>query len=168
MNAADASSIPRHRSDWPDSAAAENSGTRDVSIGRQFAAWIGLTPKDHSTAGKVRLGVITRASDEALRQRVSGWGDRRHPTCTFPRLSLASLCSHRVDASVRSRQQLIPFRQAHQDQARNPHLPPLGRTPRSLEGPKEVEDGLLIRRREPLEIRYDRIGFRRRKSRCFW
>ncbi len=35
--------------------------------GRQFAAWIGLTPKDHSTGGKVRLGVITRAGDEALR-----------------------------------------------------------------------------------------------------
>ncbi len=35
--------------------------------GRQFAAWIGLTPKDHSTAGKVRLGVITRAGVEGLR-----------------------------------------------------------------------------------------------------
>jgi transposase len=35
--------------------------------GRQFAAWIGLTPQDHSTAGKVRLGAITRAGDEALR-----------------------------------------------------------------------------------------------------
>jgi transposase len=35
--------------------------------GRDFAAWIGLTPKDHSTAGKMRLGVITRAGDEALR-----------------------------------------------------------------------------------------------------
>ena len=35
--------------------------------GRQFAAWIGLTPKDHSTAGKVRHGVITRAGDEGLR-----------------------------------------------------------------------------------------------------
>lgn len=35
--------------------------------GRQFAAWIGLTPKDHSTAGKVRPGVITRAGDESLR-----------------------------------------------------------------------------------------------------
>lgn len=34
--------------------------------GRQFAAWMGLTPKDHSTAGKVRLGIIT-AGDEALR-----------------------------------------------------------------------------------------------------
>lgn len=35
--------------------------------GRQFAAWLGLTPKDHSTAGKTRPGIITRAGDEALR-----------------------------------------------------------------------------------------------------
>ena len=35
--------------------------------GRDFAAWIGLTPKNHSTAGKNRLGVITRAGDEMLR-----------------------------------------------------------------------------------------------------
>ncbi len=34
---------------------------------RHFAAWIGLTPKDHSTGGKTRLGTITRAGDEALR-----------------------------------------------------------------------------------------------------
>jgi transposase len=36
--------------------------------GRDFSAWMGLTPKDHSTAGKRRLGVITRAGDEALRR----------------------------------------------------------------------------------------------------
>jgi transposase len=35
--------------------------------GRHFAAWIGLTPKDHSTAGKTRLGKITRAGEEMLR-----------------------------------------------------------------------------------------------------
>ncbi len=35
--------------------------------GRHFSAWIGLTPKDHSTAGKQRLGGITRAGDEMLR-----------------------------------------------------------------------------------------------------
>src|SRR3982074_2755103 len=49
--------------------------------GRQFAAWIGLTPKEHSTAGKVRLGVITRAGDEGLR-RALGVGATaviRHP-----------------------------------------------------------------------------------------
>lgn len=34
---------------------------------RHFAAWIGLTPKDHSTAGKSRLGTITKAGDETLR-----------------------------------------------------------------------------------------------------
>jgi len=34
---------------------------------RHFAAWIGLTPKDHSTGGKTRLGTITRAGDEGLR-----------------------------------------------------------------------------------------------------
>jgi transposase len=36
--------------------------------GRDFAAFIGLTPKDHSTAGKIRMGAITRAGDEALRK----------------------------------------------------------------------------------------------------
>jgi transposase len=35
--------------------------------GRYCSAWIGLTPKDHSTAGKTRLGGITRAGDESLR-----------------------------------------------------------------------------------------------------
>jgi len=35
--------------------------------GRDFSAWLGLTPKDHSTAGKLRLGGITRAGDEAIR-----------------------------------------------------------------------------------------------------
>jgi len=35
--------------------------------GRHFAAWLGLTPKDHSSAGKTRLGKITRAGDERLR-----------------------------------------------------------------------------------------------------
>jgi transposase len=35
--------------------------------GRCCAAWLGLTPKDHSTAGKQRHGGITRAGDESLR-----------------------------------------------------------------------------------------------------
>lgn len=37
------------------------------ATGRQFAAWMGLTPRDHSTAGKVSLAIITRAGDEPLR-----------------------------------------------------------------------------------------------------
>jgi len=38
-----------------------------VRSGRRLAAWLGLTPKDHSTAGKARPGKITRAGDETLR-----------------------------------------------------------------------------------------------------
>lgn len=35
---------------------------------RHFAAWLGLTPRDHSTGGKQRQGGITRAGNERLRQ----------------------------------------------------------------------------------------------------
>jgi transposase len=36
--------------------------------GRHFAAWLGLVPKQHTTGGKPRLGHISRAGDERLRQ----------------------------------------------------------------------------------------------------
>ena len=36
--------------------------------GRHFAAWIGLTPREHSTGGKHRLGRISKAGNERLRQ----------------------------------------------------------------------------------------------------
>jgi transposase len=36
--------------------------------GRHFASWIGLTPREHSTAGRQRLGKISREGDEALRR----------------------------------------------------------------------------------------------------
>jgi len=36
--------------------------------GRHFAAWLGLVPREHSTGGKQRLGAISRAGDERLRQ----------------------------------------------------------------------------------------------------
>ena len=35
--------------------------------GRDFAAWLGLTPKDHSTGGRQRHGGITKAGDSGLR-----------------------------------------------------------------------------------------------------
>ena len=41
---------------------------RQFASGRHFAAWLGLTPRDHSTGGKQRLGKISRAGDERLRQ----------------------------------------------------------------------------------------------------
>jgi transposase len=53
--------------------------------GRQFAAWIGLTPKDHSTAGKLRLGGITRAGDAGLRSVLVVGGYHRDPACSAGR-----------------------------------------------------------------------------------
>jgi transposase len=35
--------------------------------GRHLAAWLGLTPREHSTGGKQRLGGISRAGNERLR-----------------------------------------------------------------------------------------------------
>jgi len=40
---------------------------RDFDSGRQFAAWLGLTPRQHSSGGKSRLGHITRRGDAYLR-----------------------------------------------------------------------------------------------------
>jgi len=40
---------------------------RDFHSGRQFAAWLGLTPKQHSSGGKSRLGSITKRGDAYLR-----------------------------------------------------------------------------------------------------
>ena len=36
--------------------------------GRHFSAWLGIVPKERSTGGKQRLGGISRAGDERLRQ----------------------------------------------------------------------------------------------------
>jgi transposase len=40
----------------------------NFTSGRHFAAWLGLTPKEHSTGGKQRLGKISKAGNERLRQ----------------------------------------------------------------------------------------------------
>lgn len=40
---------------------------RDFCNGRQFAAWIGLTPRQYSTGGQARLGRITKRGDKYLR-----------------------------------------------------------------------------------------------------
>jgi transposase len=40
---------------------------RDFRSGRQFAAWLGLTPRQHSSGGKRRLGHITKYGDAYLR-----------------------------------------------------------------------------------------------------
>jgi transposase len=40
---------------------------RDFASGRQFAAWLGLVPRQHSSGGRSRLGQITRRGDAYLR-----------------------------------------------------------------------------------------------------
>jgi len=39
----------------------------EFKCGRQFAAWLGLTPGQYSSGGKTRLGRITKAGDSYLR-----------------------------------------------------------------------------------------------------
>jgi len=43
----------------------------DISLfksARQFAAWLGLVPRQHATAGKTRLGRITKAGNKEIRK----------------------------------------------------------------------------------------------------
>jgi len=59
---------PWHWPYWRFDVGHEDTGAPETfRSARHFAAWLGLTPKDHSAAGKSRLGGITRAGDEALR-----------------------------------------------------------------------------------------------------
>ncbi len=50
-----------------DAAIATAGDARAFRNGRQFAAWLGLTPRQHSSGGKTRLGSITRRGDAYLR-----------------------------------------------------------------------------------------------------
>lgn len=58
--------------------------------GRQYAAWLGMTAQDHSTAGRTRHGGITRAGDETLRRLLVAGAmaviqqARRHPERASP------------------------------------------------------------------------------------
>jgi transposase len=41
---------------------------RQFRSGRHFAAWLGLVPRQHSTAGKIRLGHISKMGDRYIRR----------------------------------------------------------------------------------------------------
>src|SRR3979409_1998588 len=47
---------------------------RTFRSGRNFSAWIGLVPKQHSSGGKDRLGSISQPGDRYLRSRVGAGG----------------------------------------------------------------------------------------------
>lgn len=46
--------------------------------GRQFAAWLGLTPQQQSTGGRERLGRISKQGDRYLRRLLVVGSHRRH------------------------------------------------------------------------------------------
>ena len=46
---------------------ASTSDTKQFRSGRQFSAWLGLTPRQYSIGGKTRLGRITKQDDKYLR-----------------------------------------------------------------------------------------------------
>ena len=50
-----------------DAVCASVGNAHDFKNGRQFAAWIGLTPRQYSSGGKTKLGRITRRGDAYLR-----------------------------------------------------------------------------------------------------
>ena len=41
---------------------------REFKNGRQFAAWLGLVPSQHSTGGRTKLGRISKRGDRYLRK----------------------------------------------------------------------------------------------------
>ena len=59
---------PRHRADRRDGLAASVTDPHQFRSGRQFAAWLGLTPLQKSSGGKERLGRITKMGDKYLRK----------------------------------------------------------------------------------------------------
>lgn len=50
-----------------DAVIATTGDARAFRNGRQFAAWLGVTPRQYSSGGKTRLGSITRRGDAYLR-----------------------------------------------------------------------------------------------------
>ena len=51
----------------------------DFRCGRDFASWLGLTPKQHSSGGKTRLGKVSKRGQRDLRRLADQWGDGRDP-----------------------------------------------------------------------------------------
>ena len=59
--------------------------------GRNFSAWIGLVPKQHSSGGQDRLGSISKQGRSLSAQPVRGRRTRRHSLCQDPRHQVSAL-----------------------------------------------------------------------------
>jgi transposase len=55
--------VPR----WPPALVASVADPKAFQSGRNFSAWIGLVPKQHSSGGKDKLGSISKQGDRYLR-----------------------------------------------------------------------------------------------------
>jgi transposase len=107
---------------------------RAFRSGRDFAAWLGLTPKDHSTAGKQRLGVITRAGDETLRRTlvVGATAVTKQVRCGrgHPSPWLVALLKRKppklAAVALANRTARIAWKLMVSGERYNPHLQPIG------------------------------------------
>jgi len=114
---------------------------RAFRCGRNFSAWIGLTPKDHSTAGKQRLGVISRAGDETLRSLLvvgataliqQARRGRGHPSPWLvelikrkpPKLAAVALANKTARIAWKLMVSGERYKAHHQPNRRNPSSPP--------------------------------------------
>ena len=59
--------------------------------GRNFSAWIGLVPKQHSSGGKDKLGSISKQGDRLSAQPVHRRRTCRDPLCQDPRHPASAL-----------------------------------------------------------------------------
>src|SRR5262249_35660372 len=67
--------------------------------GRNFSAWIGLVPKQHSSGGKGKLGSITTGRSLSA-QPVHGRRAGRHPLCQDPWHQTSALAHHVVSLTA--------------------------------------------------------------------
>jgi transposase len=98
--------------------------SQNLPVRRNFSAWIGLVPKQHSSGGKERLGSISKQGDRYLRSLFCGRSTRRHSLCQDP-WHRASALAHGVTRSTpdqgrrhRARQQDCADCQGHDGQGR--------------------------------------------------
>ena len=65
--------------------AATVSDPHQFTSGRQFAAWLGLTPRANSSGGKERMGRISKMGDQYLRRLlVTGMTSQLRWVCQHP------------------------------------------------------------------------------------
>jgi len=68
-------------------------------LDRNFSAWIGLVPKQHSSGGRDKLGSISKRGDR-YSQPVHRWRAGRHPLCQDPWHETSALAHDVVGAAA--------------------------------------------------------------------